>query len=311
MEDVAISIVQRVNENLDSHYRNGKPSAKELDDEIRTLNEQSQRMQKLVEQVDLLPDSPSKELIRECIAEILTFYGNGLERIMTVLINESNVTATKILNNLLEDSFINGLLIIHDLHPFDLNTRLNLALEKVRPYIESHGGQLELLSLQNGIAKIKLSGSCKSCASSSVTLELAIKESIEENCPDLLQLDVEGVSPSLSGIHNAKTERSPASPWKQVNGLADLSNGDMKFIELNGVQLAICKIGDQLFAYRNCCPACDLPLTSGKIDGESVSCKLGHRYDIRRAGVCVDDPDIHLDPFPLLEDNGVVKISVG
>ncbi len=292
--------------------QNGKLLSKEMDAEIKELNEQSKRMQQLIEQIDELPDSATKELMQECVNEMLTFYGNGLERIMNILMNEGNGAATKILNDLMEDNFISGLLIIHDLHPLDLQTRLNLALEKVRPYIHSHGGSVEIIELKDGKAKIRMSGSCKSCASSSVTLELAIKQAIEESCPDLLQLDVEGIEHSKNGHdHNIKAENISSPGWKQVSGVNDLSNGEMKFIDLNGAQLVICKVNDQLYAYKNNCPACDMPLSTGKIEDGIISCRLGHRYDIKHAGVCVDDKDIHLDPFPLLKENGAVKVSVG
>jgi hypothetical protein len=50
---------------------------------------------------------------------------------------------------------------------------------------------------------------------------------------------------------------------------------------------------------------------SGKLDGANVSCKLGHSYDVQLAGKCTDDPMLHLDPFPLLQENGFIKVAVG
>ena len=60
--------------------------------------------------------------------------------------------------------------------------------------MESHGGNVELLSLEDGVARISLQGSCSDCAASSVTLELAIKQALEEAAPDLEGLEVEGVA---------------------------------------------------------------------------------------------------------------------
>jgi Fe-S cluster biogenesis protein NfuA len=77
------------------------------------------------------------------------------------------------------------------LHPVDLATRLQEALEKVRPYLESHGGNVELLGLEDGFARLSLRGACKTCPSSSVTLELAVRKALEEACPDLLGFNVE------------------------------------------------------------------------------------------------------------------------
>ena len=71
-------------------------------------------------------------------------------------------------------------------------TPLREALEKVRPYMQSHGGNIELLSLENDVASVRLSGTCKSCPSSAITLELAVRRAVEEACPDLLGFEVVG-----------------------------------------------------------------------------------------------------------------------
>jgi len=56
--------------------------------------------------------------------------------------------------------------------------------------MQSHGGNIELLSLENEVARVKLQGTCKSCPSSAVTLELAVRRAVEEACPDLLGFEV-------------------------------------------------------------------------------------------------------------------------
>ena len=71
------------------------------------------------------------------------------------------------------------------------------ALDNVRPYMESHGGNVELVSLEDGVARIRLEGSCDGCPASSSTLELAIKTALEETAPDLLGIEVEGIEQDL------------------------------------------------------------------------------------------------------------------
>ncbi len=58
--------------------------------------------------------------------------------------------------------------------------------------MESHGGDVELLGVEDGVARLRLAGSCHGCAASSSTLELAIKKALMETAPDLLDMDVEG-----------------------------------------------------------------------------------------------------------------------
>lgn len=278
-----------------------------LKDERAELNQQSEHIQQLIEDIECLPDAKVKNMMQECIQEVLGFYGKGLERILKIIANGNSTAAKDIYNDLIEDSFINGLLLIHDLHPLDLKTRLYKALEKVKPYMDSHGGSVEIVSLDDGIAKLKLAGNCKSCPSSSSTLELGIRQSIEEYCPDLLGLEVEGIN---EVAQPEKINGKRDSGWKVLDGLNKLPDGRMMAVESDGVPLLVCRVESRLFAYRNLCPACERSFTNGTLKENIIACQLGHRYDVRHAGICTDDDAIHLEPFPLLEENGVVTIAL-
>ena len=102
------------------------------------------------------------------------------------------------LERLGQDPAVSGLLLIHGLHPVSLETRLRAALEKVRPYMQSHGGNIELLNLENEVARVRLAGTCKSCPSSAITLELAVRRAVDEACPDLLGFEVVAAAPEVT-----------------------------------------------------------------------------------------------------------------
>jgi len=85
-------------------------------------------------------------------------------------------------------------LVVHDLHPLDLETRVARALERVRPYLGSHGGDVKLLGVEDGVVLLRLEGSCQGCPSSTVTMKLAIEKAIEEAAPEILRIEVEGVA---------------------------------------------------------------------------------------------------------------------
>ena len=68
------------------------------------------------------------------------------------------------------------------------------ALASVRPYMESHGGDVELLGIDAGVARLRLNGHCHGCPASLSTLELAIKDALDERAPDLLGVEVEGLA---------------------------------------------------------------------------------------------------------------------
>jgi Fe-S cluster biogenesis protein NfuA len=142
-------------------------------------------------------------------------YGAGLERILGVLA-DAGEPALPIRNALLDDGVVASLLLIHGLYPVSLEERVAQGLDSVRPFLAAHGGNVELVSVENGVARLKLQGSCEGCPASASTLENALREAIEAAAPDLLGLEVEGVV----GLEERK-EDGPAGlslPMVQVGG---------------------------------------------------------------------------------------------
>ena len=86
------------------------------------------------------------------------------------------------------------ILLLHGLHPLDLETRVRQALDKVRPLLRSHGGNVELLGLAGGVARLRMLGSCDGCPSSAMTLKTAIEEAIYEKAPDVTAIEVDGTA---------------------------------------------------------------------------------------------------------------------
>src|ERR1700683_1904990 len=176
----------------EERQRSWPAGANNAQEQLEAMNSRGARVQRLLEQIEALPSPSTRELIHEFMEATLAFYGQGLARILQVA-SESGPGGQNVYQQMINDKVVRGLLLIHDLHPADLETRLREALDQVRPYLQSHGGNVELISLTGQAARLRLQGTCKSCASSAVTLELAIRHAIEEACPDLGGFEVEGV----------------------------------------------------------------------------------------------------------------------
>ena len=151
-----------------------------------------ERVQQLSGQLEGLPDPRARELASELVSAVIAMYGDGLERILAA-IREVGASGEEILDRLTQDGAVSSLLLIHDLYPVELHERVLEALETVRPYMESHGGNVELVSLEDGVARLALQGSCNGCSASRATLEQAIEQALAEHAPDLLGLEVSGV----------------------------------------------------------------------------------------------------------------------
>jgi Fe-S cluster biogenesis protein NfuA len=150
-----------------------------------------ERVQALTERLQSVSDPAAREVGEALVSAIMDLYGEGLERIVRAL-DEAGPEAEGLRRALVDDGVVASLLLIHGLYPVDLETRVQEALDGVRPYMHSHGGDVELLSLEEGVARLRLEGSCQGCPASAATLEQAIRQALEEAAPDLLGMEVEG-----------------------------------------------------------------------------------------------------------------------
>jgi len=64
------------------------------------------------------------------------------------------------------------------------------ALESVRPYLHSHGGEVEVLAVEHGVVRVRLAGACSGCTSSAETLRHGVEEALREGLPGFVAMDV-------------------------------------------------------------------------------------------------------------------------
>ena len=186
-----------------------------------------ERVQDLLGSLDEIADPVAQARVQELVGTVLELYGAGLERILGV-IADAGEGAIHIRNALLDDGIVASLLLIHGLYPVPLEERIAEAVESVRPFLASHGGGVEILSVEDGIARLRLQGSCNGCPASASTLEHALKEAIDEAAPDLLALEVEGAVGLES--KDETSELAFALPMVQA-GAAALPMADAPYTE--------------------------------------------------------------------------------
>jgi Fe-S cluster biogenesis protein NfuA len=122
----------------------------------------------------------------EVAGALLDLYGEGLRRIV------ARVGASE----LADDELVAHLLLLHDLHPVPVEDRVRGALDSVRPYLDTHGGDVELVGVDAGVVRLRLHGSCSGCPSSTMTLKLAIEEAIHAAAPDVERVEAEDGPPA-------------------------------------------------------------------------------------------------------------------
>ncbi|MFD6331922.1 NifU family protein [Streptomyces niveus] len=282
----------------------------------------------------------ARERSEELVRLVTDFYGAGLERLLD-LVHEQGRLDDELLAALAADDLVASVLLVHGLHPYSVTTRVENALESVRPYLGSHGGDVELLGVTDeGVVRLRLLGSCDGCPSSSATLELAVQGAVEAAAPEITTIEVESaernaaeaagplvpVDALFSRLHDADPlngagGEDPGATWESVPALLALEPGGVARLTAGGLPVVACRIGPDLFAFRDRCARCERPmegatlarrLGGGSGDGVLRCAACRTHYDVRRAGACLDPEadGAHLDPLPLLADGASVSVAV-
>jgi Fe-S cluster biogenesis protein NfuA/nitrite reductase/ring-hydroxylating ferredoxin subunit len=271
----------------------------------------------------------ARERAEELVRLVVDLYGAGLERLLEI-VHDAGRLDDDLLDRLVADDLVASLLAVHGLHPDDVGTRVARALDGVRPYLGSHGGDVQLLDVaDDGLVRLRMLGSCDGCPSSSVTLTLAVETAIRAAAPEVSGIEVVE-TPAGAGVipvtalrarldEPALDDRALGGNWTPVAGLGDLAAGAIGRFAVEDVAVVGLRIGTDLYAYRDACPACGASLAGGAVArrlggaaGDAVLCcaACGQHFDVRRAGRGLDGTDVHLEPVPLLVRDGVAALAV-
>src|SRR4051794_16503892 len=233
----------------------------------------------------------------ELAGALLELYGEGLGRLVDVL--AANDADGAMARAVAADDVVSHLLLLHGLHPVPVEGRVRAALDEVRPYLESHGGSVELVGGHDGGATLRMEGSCKGCPSSTLTLRHAIEESVFKAAPDVERVEAEDAP---AGDLLQIEMRLPAPTWTSADGIA--LGGDGPLIkEVAGAPVLFVRVDGTQYAYRPQCPACGSSLARATLEHGRLACtSCDQRYDVRGAGRCLTTPGLHPTPVPLLAD---------
>lgn len=256
----------------------------------------------------------ARERAEQLVREVTDLYGAVLERMMDVALAADPDLADRFA----ADDLVASLLLVHGLHPYDVERRVSDALDSVRPYLGSHGGDVSLLGVDDGVVRLQFQGSCKSCPSSAVTLELAVEDAVRAAAPEIDSIEVvaaekdpsSGVIPAESLLTQLHSNGHRSTAWQPVPELADLADGEVGGFRVTGLTALACRVGGDVFAYRDGCPSCLGTLAGAQLRDAVLRCPAcGAGFDAVHAGAGVGG-DSHLEPIPVLIRDGVLSMAV-
>ena len=70
-----------------------------------------------------------------------------------------------------------------------MKDKIKKALADIRPSLQADGGDVELVDVENGIVKVRLTGACGGCPMSQMTLKQGIETYIKKEVPEILSVE--------------------------------------------------------------------------------------------------------------------------
>lgn len=271
------------------------------------LQDLAKRVDTAVEAVRDLKGEPREKALAMKTA-IEEFHKNGLTQVIQLL--KADPRGKELLFDMIDQPEIYAMLSMHGLIRPDLTTRVRRVIENVRPYMQSHGGDVELLEVTNDSVRLRLAGACNGCSMSALTLRNGVEDALRENVPEIIHIEVVPNEPTPALIPVESLFGGEQKGWIPGPAAEELQEGKPYRIEGESNGILLLRMGNQIQAFRNACAHMALPLDGGMVDVEAgtITCPWhGFRFD-GRTGECLTAPHAQLEIIPLRIEAGVIYV---
>ncbi len=273
----------------------------------------------LLESVEQHPDEQVRNHVRALVYTLLDLHHGALQRIVEIVSVQPDGDAT--LQELVRDELVQAVLMVHELLPYSLEERIENALETAREQLRTYGAGVEIVSVNNGVALLKLMGSSATANVSTSILKAEIEHAVHAVAPDLLDIEYEDtiarlpdVKPvNLVQILPRKTTEKVSSKYTLMPVIrADqVPINELRIVEAGDINLLMCNVAGTIYAFQNSCAQNSLSLEKGLLEGGILTCPChGHQYDVRQGGRCLTESSLRLESLTVKMQGNVVKVAL-
>lgn len=211
----------------------------------------------------------------------------------------ANPQMASMLKDVVGDEVIYAVLRRHGILKPNLFERVENALETIRPMLDSHGGDVQLISVEPPLAKVKFLGACDGCPASALTFYSGVKKAIQDHVPEITEVkQVKGLG---GGGDDGVNFTSPfanykSGTWAFAAKLNQFEEGETKVMEIHERSVLITRMGDKITCFENACAHMGLAMDTGEIGEGFITCPFhGFKYSLE-SGECLTAPEVQLQP---------------
>lgn len=215
-----------------------------------------------------------------------------------------------------DDPAAAAVLIMYGIGELDERGLVEEALEDVRPYINSHGGEVELIGIADGVVRLRMSGSCDGCAASTMTLKRGIETAIRERWPEVREVvaeEPEGseAPPPASDLLQIENVKAKRPIFADAGEVASLAEAELRSIDIDGAAVLLAKHEGEIYAFRDGCPMDGRSLAGGRLADGVIVCPWHNcAYDTRSGRRADGEDGDGLPVIPVAIRDGCVQLAV-
>jgi Fe-S cluster biogenesis protein NfuA/nitrite reductase/ring-hydroxylating ferredoxin subunit len=276
-----------------------------------------QHLAHLVEEFEHLPYPAIQEKVFDLLHTIDALHREALTRLVTQVRVDGG---HQMIDRAASDPVARTLLELYDLAHLTPREQADAALDSVRPYLRSHGGEVEVLDAVGGTVYLRLSGTCDTCPASALTLSRQIESALREGFPGFhdVRLHEDDHTPDPGKPNGfvplAEIRRAPARrnlPLTDVGHIDALPEGSMMGVQAGDGRLLLAHVDGTVFAFHDQCPGSIAPLSLGTFKPPVIICPWHNdAFDVRTGRRVDGQSGADLTRVPVTVVDDIIRVAV-
>jgi hypothetical protein len=155
----------------------------------REMRAVSGRIEALVAELETLEDLSVRSRVEELVRLLMQLHGEGLAR-MLALWRQPDFDSNSAVERFAADPVVASVLMLHDLHPHDVRTRIERALDLVRANLP-RGTDVTLLEISDRIVRLRMDAAAGGCGTPVEAVRTTVDAAIRDAAPEVREVEVE------------------------------------------------------------------------------------------------------------------------